>query len=227
MILQILHFCSLFPVYAGVLLDRLDSFSKEFPFPRIRGGAPALSSYLLGKSVFSPYTRGCSCFFAAIPAHGSLFPVYAGVLLSRLESFSKELPFPRIRGGAPPMPEISISFFFFSPYTRGCSFSVTLPSSTILLFPVYAGVLLLIPSGASNCPAFPRIRGGAPSIICPRKPVARFSPYTRGCSYSHSLQNLCRILFPVYAGVLPKHPKDCYGPYPFPRIRGGAPCSLL
>ena len=49
----------------------------------------------------------------------SLFPAYAGVILSRFKSQSEEKTFPRIRGGDPKRRLRDILVSDFSPHTRG------------------------------------------------------------------------------------------------------------
>ena len=49
---------SLFPAYAGVILDRRASIWFQAPFPRIRGGDPGMSFLSSIISNFSPHTRG-------------------------------------------------------------------------------------------------------------------------------------------------------------------------
>ena len=49
----------------------------------------------------------------------SLFPAYAGVILSRLKQLVTRLTFPRIRGGDPKDARIQSLQPFFSPHTRG------------------------------------------------------------------------------------------------------------
>ena len=90
---------SLFPAYAGVILRRA-KFQRDFnPFPRIRGGDPAVC-------VSGSRTR-------------LLFPAYAGVILCQWRRSLKLGAFPRIRGGDPCCVVISVVPEIFSPHTRG------------------------------------------------------------------------------------------------------------
>lgn len=49
----------------------------------------------------------------------SLFPAYAGVILSRLKLWDMLKPFPRIRGGDPRPMFAARTLVNFSPHTRG------------------------------------------------------------------------------------------------------------
>ena len=49
----------------------------------------------------------------------SLFPAYAGVILSFAVMPSTRMSFPRIRGGDPVMQKDEKTFIGFSPHTRG------------------------------------------------------------------------------------------------------------
>ena len=73
----------------------------------------------------------------------SLFPAYAGVILSCCALALLYATFPRIRGGDPPTAE---------------------DARTIKkLFPAYAGVIPVSTAASRFSMAFPRIRGGDPS----------------------------------------------------------------
>ena len=75
----------------------------------------------------------------------SLFPAYAGVILSRYLRLLSIGTFPRIRGGDP----IRLSFA---------------PLIT-LLFPAYAGVIPTCEPSLHANSSFPRIRGGDPPSV--------------------------------------------------------------
>ena len=49
---------TLFPAYAGVILDGLHRELNAMSFPRIRGGDPLQSPGFDGWDTFSPHTRG-------------------------------------------------------------------------------------------------------------------------------------------------------------------------
>ena len=72
----------------------------------------------------------------------SLFPAYAGVILSGENLKLEASAFPRIRGGDPQ--------------------NTTAPTLVEVLFPAYAGVIPGHPSGRQLQRPFPRIRGGDP-----------------------------------------------------------------
>ena len=49
---------SLFPAYAGVILNEMWNFGEYKSFPRIRGGDPDLKGEDWKEYIFSPHTRG-------------------------------------------------------------------------------------------------------------------------------------------------------------------------
>ena len=49
---------SLFPAYAGVILDGSAIPTARLSFPRIRGGDPNVPAMQASKENFSPHTRG-------------------------------------------------------------------------------------------------------------------------------------------------------------------------
>ena len=49
---------SLFPAYAGVILDQLHKGLVSMTFPRTRGGDPARPAAFAVGEFFSPHTRG-------------------------------------------------------------------------------------------------------------------------------------------------------------------------
>ena len=49
---------SLFPAYAGVILDDAGERTGRLPFPRIRGGDPMAHRSTVNPKTFSPHTRG-------------------------------------------------------------------------------------------------------------------------------------------------------------------------
>ena len=49
---------SLFPAYAGVILEAGSAFDHGATFPRIRGGDPDLRRAVQHDEPFSPHTRG-------------------------------------------------------------------------------------------------------------------------------------------------------------------------
>ena len=49
----------------------------------------------------------------------SLFPAYAGVILSFYDDFWHSVSFPRLRGGDPNAYALTVRFTAFSPPTRG------------------------------------------------------------------------------------------------------------
>ena len=90
----------------------------------------------------------------------SLFPAYAGVILSTKSPFCRRPSFPRIRGG--------------DPWTK----SPKLVSA--VLFPASAGVILLKDAAHGHWASFPRIRGGDPDHAGQFFTPYAFSPHTRG-----------------------------------------------
>ena len=52
------NFFSLFPAYAGVILDRVHKGLNNLALPRIRGGDPNCEPVTARKRSSSPHTRG-------------------------------------------------------------------------------------------------------------------------------------------------------------------------
>ena len=90
----------------------------------------------------------------------SLFPAYAGVILSSTAYQRGVKAFPRIRGGDP--------FYYEQAWTRP------------MLFPAYAGVILHAANTFVYWFSFPRIRGGDPHSAIGWTTSRNFSPHTRG-----------------------------------------------
>ena len=89
----------LFPAYAGVIPAGCRFGINGDAFPRIRGGDPKRSIFL----VFID----------------KLFPAYAGVILEHGLTLVFIDPFPRIRGGDPRITATFEDLSNFSPHTRG------------------------------------------------------------------------------------------------------------
>ena len=90
---------SLFPAYAGVILENGKNTCQTQPFPRIRGGDPK-HSRLYGSA-------------------NELFPAYAGVIPVLCPGLIFFPAFPRIRGGDPMFNPKKVYSGRFSPHTRG------------------------------------------------------------------------------------------------------------
>ena len=90
----------------------------------------------------------------------SLFPAYAGVILSAAIPRIWYESFPRIRGGDP-----------IHEYHQMIA---------TMLFPAYAGVIPCACPLRRSLLSFPRIRGGDPGMSLPASNVVNFSPHTRG-----------------------------------------------
>ena len=71
--------------------------------------------------------------------------------------------------------------------------------------------------------SFPRIRGDVPARSDGGANRCKFSPHTRGCSFSAFAYHGAAIVFPAYAGMF-RGSDGCYGEFAsFPRIRGDVP----
>ena len=110
-----------FPAYAGMFRRAKHQGHDEVGFPRIRGDVPHADDYGRAAWPFSPHTRGCSGFIAAVNPLHVVFPAYAGMFRRyRLLDRSRGR-FPRIRGDVPAAATRKAVRDGFSPHTRGCS----------------------------------------------------------------------------------------------------------
>ena len=131
--------------------------------------------------------------------------------------------FPRIRGDAPHARPKANLLPPFSPHTRGCSALRIDAKQHDHVFPAYAGMLRMLPARLLGIFCFPRIRGDAPRRRGGTFPAGRFSPHTRGCSYSGPHPFFTKDVFPAYAGMLLPALTSQAPAFGFPRIRGDAP----
>ena len=131
--------------------------------------------------------------------------------------------FPRIRGDVPFFQFSLIIGDWFSPHTRGCSAPCQHKDPRLWVFPAYAGMFPRGITTACGSNSFPRIRGDVPS----RKPgglvKAKFSPHTRGCSFSADGVPRPQGVFPAYAGMFLPQCSQIVSHISFPRIRGDVP----
>ena len=92
--------------------------------------------------------------------------------------------FPRIRGDVPTVDGGGENGILFSPHTRGCSADFTTLEAAWAVFPAYAGMFLFHVGSLYATSGFPRIRGDVPSVNYLGVSLKKFSPHTRGCSFS-------------------------------------------
>ena len=150
-----------------------------------------------------------------------VFPAHAGMFLSSESSKQSICCFPRARGDVPFSNWDSVLKIRFSPRTRGCSVTVTIPATLEDVFPAHAGMFLMASAPACTCQCFPRARGDVPGMRWRLNISGRFSPRTRGCSSGCVGRCPVVYVFPAHAGmflgVTTTRPETC----PFsPRTRG-------
>ena len=156
-------------------------------------------------------------------AGNRVFPAYAGMFRLSLASGHSGSRFPRIRGDVPCWMKAPRIYRWFSPHTRGCSFSNLKLFANLWVFPAYAGMFPARDSPDFRPLGFPRIRGDVPSGSPPRLPRNEFSPHTRGCSpHPRCCPSRYRV-FPAYAGMFQQRVCRGVGRARFPRIRGDVP----
>ena len=77
----------------------------------------------------------------------------------------------------------------------------------------------------ARCPYFPRIRGDGPDELARNLVNFTFSPYSRGWSQGGQAADTCIIIFPVFAGMVPRASAQVGTAPNFPRIRGDDPSA--
>ena len=153
-----------------------------------------------------------------------IFPVFAGMVRTRPLRKRICVNFPRIRGDGPILPNIHVLQGEFSPYSRGWSHRNSLLPHARCIFPVFAGMVRRSYGYQSIGSNFPRIRGDGPVSLEMVLVLRAFSPYSRGWSPSAQGRPHRRLIFPVFAGMVPSIGSSCRTVLNFPRIRGDGPC---
>ncbi len=153
---------SLFPVYAGVILDIGLLLVLAATVPRVCGGDPCASTQLISRSNCSPCMRGwfLRCHFGEVCT--ILFPVYAGVILKMPQPRAGNTPIPRVCGGDPTCCIQTFARSHCSPCMQGWSQSRWSVWYQSTLFPVYAGVIPGEQAWYYKNIAIPRVYGGDP-----------------------------------------------------------------
>ena len=192
-----------FPAYAGMFRTPWGARCVPQRFPRIRGDVPSSSSLSPLMTRFSPHTRGCSGFIAAVNPLHVVFPAYAGMFL--------------------PVAPSSACCLRFSPHTRGCSLCDLGDHRNQHVFPAYAGMFPVRPRRSPESACFPRIRGDVATPRPRHHPLDMFSPHTRGCSVYQGVQSRFPGVFPAYAGMFLSRARRIIVSSSFPRIRGDVP----
>ena len=176
---------AVFPAYAGMFQIRWGhSRVPRVVFPAYAGMFHALTPISFSAFAFSPHTRGCSCMRIVSALVTSVFPAYAGMFRLRRIYLLQIVCFPRIRGDVPTTEVTTDATPRFSPHTRGCSQIVDVNGTGESVFPAYAGMFPLVVVWSKTPRRFPRIRGDVPSKPHLIQQRIRFSPHTRGCSYT-------------------------------------------
>ena len=88
--------------------------------------------------------------------------------------------FSRICGGDPGLSSIKMNQTQFFPHTRGLSRDNLSSQLQVLVFPAYAGVILVKTGRISQGMSFSRIRGGDPRRVVDELKNELFFPHTRG-----------------------------------------------
>ena len=130
-----------FPVYAGVIPGASKIWSICTSVPRVCGGDPIDIAVRNNKRLCSPCMRGWSSAQYQSPTYPSVFPVYAGVILTYRRVFYFNPSVPRVCGGDPLRPCLFYYRLPCSPCMRGWSFSVFTSLFRSFVFPVRTGVL--------------------------------------------------------------------------------------
>ena len=175
-----------FPAYAGMfrLLPAMKNCIAGFP--RIRGDVPHYSPLAALRRAFSPHTRGCSERILSVPIAPLVFPAYAGMFPTAPTICATWGCFPRIRGDVPINCVSSALCMVFSPHTRGCSYASSGATTALIVFPAYAGMFRSAFPPSRVVSGFPRIRGDVPHGSVTATRSTKFSPHTRGCSFSNA-----------------------------------------
>ena len=133
--------------------------------------------------------------------------------------------FPRIRGDVPSTSPVPLHCPQFSPHTRGCSVYKNAWRMPHCIFPAYAGMFRMRLRSRSVWANFPRIRGDVPEAWKGMGLAQKFSPHTRGCSFSRRPNDRANSIFPAYAGMFRLLANNLGTGDNFPRIRGDVPVS--
>ena len=111
--------------------------------------------------------------------------------------------FPRIRGDGPVGSRGFVQLGEFSPYSRGWSRPRRIFRLMMLIFPVFAGMVLASCTSRISHADFPRIRGDGPGTVVSDNIISKFSPYSRGWSRTAQVIAYKVPIFPVFAGMVP------------------------
>ena len=194
-------------------------------FPRIRGDVPTIIDIMQVLLAFSPHTRGCSRLRVRRQLRHLIFPAYAGMFRFSMMRKHCLKHFPRIRGDVPQPAITAPDALRFSPHTRGCSVYKNAWRMPHCIFPAYAGMFRMRLRSRSVWANFPRIRGDVPEAWKGMGLAQKFSPHTRGCSFSRRPNDRANSIFPAYAGMFRLLANNLGTGDNFPRIRGDVPVS--
>ena len=174
---------------------------------------------------FSPLTRGCSSPPPVSPPPVSVFPAHAGMFLRGSVPQTRHARFPRSRGDVPSFENSRALPNTFSPLTRGCSSLYPAKRNSRTVFPAHAGMFPVIDLEPGHLLRFPRSRGDVPHCTQPNGTHEPFSPLTRGCSPSSTLNQVTCYVFPAHAGMFPVVTVEEQNGTSFPRSRGDVPST--
>ena len=191
------------PVFAGMVPTGCGADSRRHNSPRIRGDGPCTELEKIFHKKFSPYSRGWSHGSACTIVQPIILPVFAGMVPGRSRRRIERGNSPRIRGDGPLGAEPVNSHIEFSPYSRGWSRVGRAITTQSHILPVFAG---MVPSATPTTTAMtdsPRIRGDGPNKGAIQDKPQQFSPYSRGWSRGGGCQQICFLILPVFAGMVP------------------------
>ena len=152
-----------------------------------------------------------------------VFPAYAGVIL-RFSYFScKWISIPRVCGGDPDTERNKYIDDEYSPRMRGWSYIKQAGQMMKLVFPAYAGVILIQELILHFWISIPRVCGGDPRWFFYQSLRLSYSPRMRGWSSSTFASLIQSEVFPAYAGVIPKDVLSRSPEESIPRVCGGDP----
>ena len=191
-----------FPVYAGVIPGRNRGYHAWNCVPRVCGGDPERWIDVREKVKCSPCMRGWSYARLQNIESVSVFPVYAGVILWKKVTFWSWVSVPRVCGGDPRPVKIYLARLKCSPCMRGWSSTPSRGTGPVLVFPVYAGVILDLDRVRTCRSGVPRVCGGDPNQLTMVGGQLGCSPCMRGWSQHTPVSSVLTEVFPVYAGVI-------------------------
>ncbi len=209
------------PAYAGETCECAHEPAFKRAYPRIRGGNCVISCVVPPVVGLSPHTRGKPSLRCCGGGEQGPIPAYAGETRWGWWRAACPRAYPRIRGGNKIFSIHSMGSMGLSPHTRGKLFEAADGAFGYGPIPAYAGETPERSTPRTILRAYPRIRGGNPSLAEPTAWSAGLSPHTRGKPrrWGCFLPSFGPI--PAYAGETGLLWIRGKRPWAYPRIRGG------